>query len=304
MFSRVRTFIWALLLSLAFTGAARAELASFETEHFRFVHAPERPAMAQELAALAEPTFGDVTRQLGVAGTLQIPKIEVRIAHSDEEFVAAMPSGRNIEWAAGVAFPRLAIIVMRISGTTRFEVADVFKHEISHVVLGWATGHADLPHWFMEGVAVHQAGERLAERWQKTAMATLTDSLPPMNTLVDGFPADGTQADFAYAQSTAFVGYLIGRAGWPAIRTLVGKLREGAEFDDAVGSTWGVPIATLEADFRAQVGTSASWLPILFGSTVLTALAGVAFSVLAVRKRRERKERQARMNDPLDDEYA
>ncbi len=304
MFSRVRTFISTLLLAIALSSAAWASTVSFETEHFRFVHSPDRPAMARELADLAEPTYGDVTRQLGVAGSLTLPKIEVRIAHTDEEFVTAMPSGRNIEWAAGVAFPRLAIIVMRISGNTRFEVADVFKHEISHVVLGWATGHADLPHWFMEGVAVHQAGERLAERWQKTAVATLTDSLPPMNTLVDGFPADGTSADFAYAQSTAFVGYLLGRAGWPAIRTLVTKLRDGVAFDDAVGSTWGVPIASLEADFRQQVGTSASWLPVLFGSTVLTALAGLTFSVLAVRKRRERKKRQATMGDPLDDEYA
>lgn len=301
-------FSLVLLAVLFVTRPALAEQSRIRTGHLSYTVQSSRVAIASELAAIGETTLGEVARQLGVGNADNTPDIfapiTVRIAHTEDEFVEAMPNQQNIEWAAGVAFPAHGIIVLRINAQTRFTVSDVFRHELSHIVLARATRGADLPLWFIEGVAVHQAGEQVRERWQKAADATLTESLPAMVTLAEGFPSDGVTTDFAYAQSTAFVGYLLQKAGWAGIRMVVAHVRDGKSFAAAVEASYGSSVAELEAGFREQVAKSASWLPIILGSGVLTAAAGIVFIVLGYRKRKRTTARLHSRQDPLDDEFA
>lgn len=292
------------MIWLSMIASAAAEQTRIRTEHFSYTVHSARVAIAEELAALGEDTLGGVARQLGVGDAPDVfAPIAVRVAHTDPEFVEAMPNQRNIEWAAGVAFPNHGIVVLRIDERTRFTIADVFRHELSHIVLGRATRGAFLPSWFVEGLAVHQAGEQVRERWQKAADATLTESLPKLATIADGFPADGVAADFAYAQSTAFVSFLIERAGWAGLRTVVAKVRDGQDFDSAIQASYGTSLAGLEADFRERIAKSASWLPVILGSSVLTAAAGLLFLGLAWHKRKKTRQRLA-VADPYDDEFA
>ena len=305
-----RVLVSLISLLLLVSGLAGAAPVRVTTKHFSFVVEESRVAMANELAADADSVLREVCGQLGVLPAEPTDKsavmapMQVRIVHSEAEFIEAMPNHRNIEWAAGVAFPNYGIIVLRIDQNTRFEIHDVFRHEMSHVVLGRATKQAEVPMWFVEGLAVHQAGEKIRERWQKAADATLTESLPPLSTLTDGFPADGASADFAYAQSTAFMSHLLANGGWSGMRALIAKLAAGQAFDAAVAATWGQPLPQIEADFRETIAKSASWLPIIFGSSVLTAVAGLLFLGLAWRRRSQTRRRLSKMGDPLDDEFA
>ncbi len=304
--------LWTLVLAalfVVFAGAALAAPTVVRTPRIAFAVHPDRVAMANELAKDAETVLAEVERQLGASPPERPadapPEVSVRIVHTEAEFLEAMPNNRTIEWAAGVAFPELGLVVLRINANTRAGIHDVFRHELSHIVLGRTTGHRDLPLWFIEGVAVHQAGERLAERWQRAADATLTESLPLLDTVRDRFPADGTGADFAYAHSTAFVGHLLSRHGsWTGVRTLVAKVRGGLPFEAAFEAAYGHPRAALEAEFREVVARSASWLPVLFGGGLFMAVLVSLVAGALIFRRREARRRIAAMADPIQDEFA
>jgi len=296
--------VCALLFSLSATAQLR-------TDTFNFHTTGGDSAMATELAESAEKVHKEVAAQLG-ALDLSTDRITVRIFHGEESFRAAMPHLGSIDWAAGVAFPSQSLILLKIDRNTRFEVHDVFRHEISHVVLHRAAGGKRLPLWFVEGVAVHQAGERLLERWQVTANATLTGDPLPLATLEHGFPADSVRADMAYAQSTAFIAYLLRRHGWGGLRAVVSRVRRGEGFESALNTIYGDPLHRLEADWQRELERSATWLPILTGTTVLWVLITVLFIWSWWVKRSRTRRRMAALDDAvimldgeiLDDEFA
>ena len=167
------------------------------------------------------------------------------------------------EWAAGIAIPRSSLILLKIDEKTRFTIHDVFKHEVSHIALGRAVDHKSLPLWFVEGVAVQQAGERLRERWLTTSRATLTENLLTLDSMDAGFPSTAAGVDMAYAESTAFIGYLIREYGWGHIRRVIALIRQGKTFHPAFLETFRAPLSTVEASFRRELETTASWWPIL-----------------------------------------
>ncbi len=281
------------------------------TEHFTILAPASREKVADELYETCEKVLEDVALQLGVWDRGDGPPIEhgplmVRVFDSEAGLAQAMPHSSVTEWAAGIAFPRDSLILLKVDHQTMFDIHDVFRHEVSHVILGRAALHKHLPHWFLEGVAVLQAGERVRERWSKTATASLTDSVPPLSTLEHGFPGDGTRVDLAYAQSTAFVAWLVDRRGWPAIRRLLVQIRAGKTFDQAFLKIYREPLHVLERQWRRDVRASTSWFTLFVDSSLLwmIAIVLVIFAGLTVKVRRAERLRQ--MEDPLDldDEFA
>lgn len=274
------------------------------TRWFRFETAPGREAIAEELAEDADRVMVDVASGLGVEPSGK--PILVRVLHGDEAFQAALPgAGAMTEWAAGVAFPGYDLILLKIDPNTRFTVHDVFRHEVSHIALERAVAGRALPLWFVEGVAVRQAGERLAERWQRTAEATLGSGLLPLAALDARFPQDGAQVDLAYAEAASFVGYLLQKSGWGALRRVIALVRSGDSFASAFRSTYGRPLEEVEADWRAVVEESASWIPIVTGASLIWILVVGLFFWSWLQKKRQMRARLASMpHTPADDEFA
>ncbi len=276
------------------------------TDHFTFLAAPERQALATELAATAEKVLGDVARQLGVADDEQEP-ILVRVLENDAALERAMPNSKVTDWAAGVAFPRASLVLLKGDNATRFNIHDVFRHEISHIILARAVDHAHMPMWFIEGVAVHQAGERILDRWRQTASATLTDSVPLLVTLEPGFPSDATRVDLAYAQSTSFLTYLIDEKGWSGVRRVISRMRKGLDFHTAFAEVYAGSVPQVEGQWLRALDKSASWIPLLTDVNLLWFLTGILFLVawLVVRRRNQRRMKAMGESYPdADDEFA
>ena len=296
----------ALITSALVLSSVAAPVNSTRTEHFTFMAPPSHQKLARELAATAEDVLGDVSRQLGVADDVQAP-IMVRILEGDEAMHRAMPNSAVTEWAAGVAFPRNGLILLKADHTTRFNIHDVFRHEVSHIILARAVDHAHMPLWFIEGVAVHQAGEHILERWRRTANATLTDSVPLLVSIEAGFPSDSARVDLAYAQSTSFLTYLISKKGWPSIRRVIAWMRKGHHFHQAFRAVYDNSVPVLEGAWLREMDRAASWIPILADTTLLWILMTILF-VMAWYVVRQRNQRRLKaMGDAYpdaDDEFA
>jgi hypothetical protein len=274
-----------------------------ESPHFVFLYEEGRLPMARELSHVAETVLRQVSATLGIKAGEQ-KQITVQIHHGAAAFNKALrQKGARVEWAAGIAIPSKREIVLRIDAQTRFHIHDIFRHEVSHVVLYRAVGGRHIPRWFNEGIAVHQAGERILERWQRTANASLSDGLIPFSALENGFPANGLRADLAYAQSTAFVDFLIHLHGWGAIRVLLRRVSEGVAFQDAVRSVYGRALMVLEREWRLQVERRASWIPFLTGTGILWLVISALFVLSwAVNRKRMLKRLEAMDDQPLEDE--
>lgn len=297
----------ALALAVATTLFAPGARGQVSTKHFAFESIECDGVVAQQLSQTAERLLREVSGTLGVIDMPQ-KRILVRIFGGKEAFQKALGGTAQGEWAAGIAMPRASLILLRIDHRTRFDIGDVFKHEISHVVLGRAVGHRPLPYWFLEGIAVHQAGERLLTAWQRSSDATLGDDLIPFEHLTNGFPRDGRRADLAYAQSTAFLAYLIRTGGWGGIRMTIQRVREGATFRRAFERSFGRTVGDAETAWREELSRSASWIPLLTNTTVLWTLSAVIFlwAWWAVRARNRRRLRAMAEHpeDDDDDEFA
>ncbi|MFT7625826.1 MAG: hypothetical protein ACI9WU_005017 [Myxococcota bacterium] len=301
-FFSIRLWLSAALMSLLLAGPASA--AQLRTEHFTFHTTDRRLPVAQRLADEAEDVLEDIALQLGVSHLEQKP-IMVRVLENEAALSRAMPHSSMTEWAAGIAFPKSSLILLKADHKTMFELHDVFRHEISHIVLSRAVNQARLPHWLIEGLAVLQAGEHVRDRWQKSGQAMLTDSLPALSTITNGFPADASRVDMAYAQSTAFVSWLVANNGWPNVRRLLRIVREGDTFTVAFERVYRKPVVRMEAQWRRDLESGATWTALLRDSSLMWVLAGLLFVFAWITVRARNAERLVLMDEPgLDDEFA
>ena len=294
--------ILVVLVSAACVPSARANVV--RTEYFTIEPQDGLEAMAKELARRADRIHRTVAAQLGTLDT-QAPLIHVKLLRGQDALAQELNGASIAEWAAGVAFPKRGLILLRIDAQTQIDHLDVFQHEVSHIALSRAVRHAHLPHWFVEGVAVHQAGERLVERWSKAANATLTDSLVPLEMYSSSFPRDGTRANLAYAESTAFVAYLLKRLGWRGIRATVQRVATGEPFPTAFAAIYGAPVARIEQRWHSELASSASWLRLFGDSSLMWTLASLLFLVSWWVQRRKNQRRLKLMDhDEDEDEFA
>jgi hypothetical protein len=223
--------------------------------------------------------------------------IDVVIASSEAEF-SAMTGGRAPDWGLAVAFPDLRRIVMRsprITGDVDVDPAVVLRHELGHVYLGAAlgSGEEEIPRWFHEGFAAFYAGE---SRWvdpYRLAWARLSRTLVPLGDLGGSFPGDPS---VAYVQSMAAVRGLERRGGAAGLGQLIGRLREGATFDQALRGTYGLTLDQYYAEWESELGRQYGWAVALTGQEGLwVVLAVVVLGLYWLRRRGLKREIDARI---------
>ncbi len=273
------------------------------TKHFIFVTDGPGLIIANELKAHAERDLAAIAATLGIRSQHQDP-IEVRILRGNDRFQDAAPGPHPpAEWTAGLALPHRSLILLKVDARTRFSIHDIFRHEVSHVILYRAAGGHHLPLWFVEGVAVNQAGERLRERWAQTVESMLGDGPMPLAALRDGFPSGTRQVENAYAQSSAFVRFLIRRWGWSLLRFVIAEVRRGKPFDLTLERVTGKTLLQLEDAWLQEMENEASWLPLLTGEPLMWVLISLLFvAVFFVHRTRRRAQLEAMDDGPRDDD--
>ncbi|MEC9071139.1 MAG: peptidase MA family metallohydrolase, partial [Myxococcota bacterium] len=204
----MRTLLAILLTAAMLCCAGSAFSKSHDTRHFRFHLSPGTEQASLMLAEEADQRYAYLCSMLQACDVVKKP-IDVYLARDPAAFSAAFPEGsRMSEWAVGVAFIRHNRIVLRAHGSALFSLRETFDHEVSHILVHGLVGDGDLPRWLSEGLAIWQAGESVVQRLASAQRATLSDSLMPLQSLDDRFPAAGGGVSLAYAEAALFVRWL------------------------------------------------------------------------------------------------
>lgn len=253
-----------------------------------------RPLFAEALARAERDA-----RAVGAPfGMTELPRLSVRLV-PDAAAMAALspPEMPPPQYAAGVAYPSIGLTLVSARAPQHGDatrVAQVLRHELSHLAWGVATGQAEGPRWFTEGLAVEQSGEHSFERFQSMAQASFTRGLAPWSALDARFGGSAEQVDLAYAQGADIVSWLLRRDGPGRFAVLAERLRGGDAFPEAMRTAFGASLAGLEEAWRADVRSRFALAPLWAGSGVLTVIFLVMMGAAAVRRWRRSAKVRAR----------
>lgn len=210
---------------------------------------PGAEAAADQLLPLVDGDREALARELGKDWD---GVVQVRLAPGVAGLASIVPEHHALPpWAAGAAFPRLNLVVMR-SDFPPAQLRATLRHELSHIALGrLAPGR--VPTWFLEGMATLHAGDAWNRQGPSLVRAALAEGLFSFDSLADGFPAGALDAELAYAQSADFVQFLAERAGPGELEELVRRVVAGAPFEVALADVAGERLRVLENEWRRSL---------------------------------------------------
>ena len=253
------------------------------------------PSLAVSARRLSE-VGADARQELQtLLGKPVLARVTTRIGRTAGEMELLAPPGAKLpRYASGVAFSEQALILLtaapRYAGE-RHDLAEAFRHELSHVALHEAVGREHVPRWFNEGFAVHTSGEAETARIQALWTATLADTLIPLERLGTSFPEGADEASIAYAESADLVRYLLKGGQEHRFGDLLDRLRQGQAFDAALADAYGTTLFALERDWKRDLAKRYTFWPVLFGGSLVWVL-GLVLLVLGYTKRRKRAQQK------------
>lgn len=262
-----------------------------DTPRFRVLYTARSETAARRLAKEIEATrdyFGSVLSRDWPGVT------EVRLGMGREEFdQMAIPGGRPPGWATALAYPPQNVILLEAGSLAEANGNAVLRHELSHVALGRLG--PSWPNWFQEGLAKYLTGERSSvSEYAALFRAIWQNRIFTFDDLVHAWPDQPADVELAYAQSVAFVGFLIEQHGSAALGNLIDGVSRGDPFETGFAKAFKSSLFLEETAWRKQLPSRYSWIPLLTNaSTVWAALSLVcvaAFLRLHFLRRRRRAE--------------
>lgn len=230
-------------------------------------------------------------------GQRVLERVELRLGRTPEELVALAPRTSPPAPGADVAVYASARVIALSAqpGASGDELDARVRHAAAHVALLDAVDGRPLPRWLDEGFAIESAGDRRVARALTLVRAQLDGGTMPLAQL-ESFADEPGNVALADAEVADFVRSLSsgdgrgdgrddGRARFTA---LLGRLRAGEPFAQALSITYDADLATLEARWRDGLSRRYLLLPATYGALTLIGVAGGAF--LALRLRRRRRE--------------
>ncbi|MFA4948427.1 MAG: hypothetical protein WC674_07970 [Candidatus Krumholzibacteriia bacterium] len=253
MAKRIGTGVVLLLAAIAFAAAPRPaagenalaagenapagyQILKTESGSFIIFYPPQFAKMARETGTLLEESSGRIARELGLES---IAVIEVIIA-SDMKAFELLHGGAIPEWGIAFADVENQVLGINVDLVVRNprDFSTVVCHELSHLLLAQRVGGVPIPTWFMEGLALMQAGEwDFSDEWRFMTMAGGRD-LPYLEELRGPFPRSADRAALSYGMSYFAVRKLLGdRPG--SLITLTAFIRDAGDFESGFESAFG-----------------------------------------------------------------
>jgi hypothetical protein len=259
----------------------------------RFRFHPHDESVARRLQSRLPGALRKVTAELGASAD---QALEIRIARGPREMGRLAPKGSPPPaYAVGVAYPALGLVILSVVDPQSWfppNLADVMTHELSHVVLHRTVGGRPLPLWFVEGLAVHQAGEHRLARVQTLWEAAVVDEIIPAHLLSARFPSRPNQVNLAYAQSADLVEHLLrGQVDKQRLAALLAQVAQGDSFEQALLSAYHIDLPYLEREWRRSLGERYRVLPMLLTGTALWGGIALLAIVAFLRRRKDHREK-------------
>ena len=222
------------------------------------------------------------------------PPLRVVLAPEDHPLARSMP-----RWVSGYAVPEEDLAVLLPDRVIRYpydDLAELFLHEVAHVLSHRAAGGAELPRWFREGVALHAArGWTLADRRHALA-AGLSGGPATLSELEAAFGGSPGEVGRAYSLAGFLVEELVQDRGSDVVARILRRVRYGADFPTAFEETAGSTLASWSSGVWRRYRIWYRWVPfVTSGATLWMLVTGLAV-LAAIRRRRrdaEIKERWA-----------
>ena len=249
---------------------------------------PSLDAYAREVARLDPVAF---LPAMELTGLFEPGDVRVVVAAEGSDLARRAPS-----WAVAFADPPAGTVVLIPTRTPTWPddgLPDVVRHEVAHVLTFRAAGSRSVPRWFDEGLAMAAGRERALEDDLREALAVLLGPRLRFARVDELFQGGRSDANRAYALSSAFFGDLLARHGPAFPRRVLRRMAEGEPFEEAFRSATGVPFRDESGDFWRSRRSLERWLPILT-STSLVWAGVVLLSLWAVRVARGRRARRLR----------
>jgi hypothetical protein len=281
---------------LALVPDAPADFSDERIGRVRMRFHPSDEGIARRLEAKIPAALRKVTAELGISHDQEL---EIRIARGPRDMAALAPrSSPPPPYAVGVAYPALGLIILSVVDPQSWfppNLGEVLTHELSHIALYRAAGERHLPLWFVEGLAVHQAGEHRLQRIQTLWEAAVVDDVLPVSSLSAHFPARPNQVNLAYAQSADLVEHLLrSRTDRSRLAELLAEVKAGSPFEQGLLATYHVDLSYLEREWRRSLGERYRVLPMLLTGTALWGGIAILAVVAFLRRRKQQREKLSR----------
>ncbi|MEN8148462.1 MAG: hypothetical protein ABFS86_01490 [Planctomycetota bacterium] len=248
---------------------------------------------APEWEARVTTLAGQVERAMGFTYD---GAIRVELAPTDADFRRRAP--RAPAWAAAIARPRAATLVVRLPATgpaTGTDVTSVLRHELVHLMLPQRLGgHERVPLWFEEGLCQVLGARILPVSTARLKMAAAAGRLFPFSALSRQFPDGRAPASLAYAQSESVVERLVATGGIERLRVLLDRIEETGSFEGALADVYGVTTGELEAAWRTWLLEKGRpwWLEAILSNLVAVLLFTASILVILAWLRARRRGRE------------
>ena len=248
----------------------------------------------QSVLDMAHVAEDSLERELLPSG---LPALEVYVYPSAGDLQSGLQLA-GYPWVGGHAEPSLGVVLLWATpdaeGLLGLERA--LPHELTHVLLyqRMKQAYLNLPPWLNEGLAT--LAEGAADPSYRIALeeAARTGDFLPLTTLCGPFPASGTAARLAYAESASIVQYLRDVYGIGSISALLDAYQEGSTTcSGGIQRVLGRSPDQLEAEWIRQAFHGSEplevirpllpWILLLLPSVLLA----LVLAVLPLRRRRE-----------------
>jgi hypothetical protein len=266
-----------------------------ESAHFQIYHHPHEP-LVQDIADISEDFYNRMGRLIN---GMEMGKIELWVCDTQEQFQAAVHAPIQ-DWAIGCAFPlsrRIVIQNPRVITDRKFQLAQVLRHEIVHVIFGQRTegaiGH--IPLWFVEGIAIYLSGEWAPYRHEILFKYILSRSIIPLADLTNQFPKAEDRAQLAYAESLNAVAWLAEMAGIEKLWEIIDLLGKGHDLNTAYQNAISWDLATFDAEWRASLSKRYHWFAIFSSSYLFWGSLALVFVLFYLRSRQWRRRKLAQL---------
>jgi hypothetical protein len=254
----------------------------------------EFPGSVREQVEAAAKDAQDFRERLSSdLGQPVLTQVLVRVARDPQQMSELAPEGAPpFAYAAGMAYPTLHLILLSLLAPGTWEapdLAEVLRHELTHLALDEAVEDRHIPRWFNEGFAIHESGELELKRLRVLWDATVSHRLLPLADLDRAFPADGSEVSVAYAESADVVRFLMRDDDRVRFGSLVQRVRAGTPFERALADAYSTDLRKLEFEWREEASHRFGLVPMLTGGgAVWTLIAGLAAVAWLKRRRRAR----------------
>ena len=264
----------------------------------------EDERVAAKVAGICEKTLPVLADQLGLKAVepfhvFLIPDIRAY----EERMGLGLPS-----WGIAFAFGENQIMLVDVPRATSAwnSLEKVIPHELSHLLLSQRTRGVRMPLWFVEGLAIWQAGEwSVLESW-RLMESVWTNEAVPIDRIVYAMPREENRARGAYRVAYAAFQERFDRRMDLLPGFLEEVVREG-DFGKGFESYWKETEAQYYARFNERLESKYASRLMLFQAgplfTLISVLFVAAFLARWLRNRRKLKRMDEREREwPVADD--